>query len=276
MKEVKFMACRDTIGTNNQMRMETPTQVSRTEDSISLSTGPFYFGVDSATRADTVLQNNLTLFDWVTRNKMYPNYWGRYIGGEKNITHEELDFLHQKGCKVAFIYNGCVKNKMTLEQQGVIDGKNAAISAIELKVPENNVIFLEVNPMENVTDAYLKGFAESLIQEGYAPGFCANTDSHYDFDHQFSRGYQNNPEIFGQCLIWAVSPSIPEYYRTTDTHMVYPDTWTPFCPSGMTQNQIAIWQYGRECHPILDHSGNTTSFDISIIQDASILLNKLF
>ena len=48
---------------------------------------------------------------------------------------------------------------MTLEQQGVIDGKNAAISAIELKVPENNVIFLEVNPMENVTDAYLKGFA---------------------------------------------------------------------------------------------------------------------
>ena len=90
MKEVKFMACRDTIGTNNQMRMETPTQVSRTEDSISLSTGPFYFGVDSATRADTVLQNNLTLFDWVTRNKMYPNYWGRYIGGEKNITHEEF------------------------------------------------------------------------------------------------------------------------------------------------------------------------------------------
>ena len=77
------MACRDTIGTNNQMRMETSTQVSRTEDSISLSTGPFYFGVDSATRADTVLQNNLTLFDWVTRNKMYPNYWGRYIGGEK-------------------------------------------------------------------------------------------------------------------------------------------------------------------------------------------------
>jgi GH25 family lysozyme M1 (1,4-beta-N-acetylmuramidase) len=33
------------------------------------------------------------------------------------------------------------------------------------------------------------GFAETLNKDGYIPGFYANTDAIYDFDHQFSRGY---------------------------------------------------------------------------------------
>ena len=108
---------------------------------------------------------------------------------------------------------------------GVLPLNYTRVQLLQRDTPRTALLILSlIHILENVTDAYLKGFAESLIQEGYAPGFCANTDSHYDFDHQFSRGYQNNPEIFGQCLIWAVSPSIPEYYRTTDTHMVYPDT----------------------------------------------------
>ena len=68
-----------------------------------------------------VLQNNLTQFDWAARNKMYPNYWGRYIGGKNAVTPEKLDFLHQKGCKATFLYNGFDRDKMSLEQQESLD-----------------------------------------------------------------------------------------------------------------------------------------------------------
>lgn len=270
------MACRDTINVGNEIAMAAPEQMKGMEEQRNASDATFYFGVDSISRADTVLQNNLTLFDWATRNKMYPNYWGRYIGGRNAITAEELAFLHEKGCKVALIYNGANMNEMRLSQQGTIDGKKASMAAAELGVPAGTAVFLEVNATAAVTDEYLKGYGEALIQDGYTPGFCANTDSACDFDHQFSRGHYNYPEIFSQCLIWSVTPSLPEYYQTRETHRLYPDVWEPFAPSHMTPSQIAVWQYGRECHPISDRSGNMLSFDIGIIKDTSVLLEKMY
>lgn len=270
------MACRDTIGMNTDIQAAVPEETDAATPASAPETGMMFFGVDSATRADALLQNNLTQFEWATRNKMQPNYWGRYIGGENAVTAEEIDFLHRQGCKVAVLYNGYDKNALSLEANGTIDGKKAVIAASELGIPAGTAIFLEISAQLTVTDAYLKGFAKALIEDGYTPGFCANTDANFDFDHQFSRGCQNDPDIFGQCLIWAVSPSLDEYYQTTDAHLIHPDVWEPFCPSGMTRDQIAVWQYGRQCHPLHDHAGNPTSFDVSLVKDPSILIGKLY
>ena len=44
------------------------------------------FGVDSASPANVMLQNNLSMLEWVTRNKVYPVFWGRNLNGDGCLT----------------------------------------------------------------------------------------------------------------------------------------------------------------------------------------------
>ena len=122
----------------------------------------------------------------------------------------------------------------------------------------------------------MRGFAEVLISEGYVPGFKVNTDAKYDFDREYSRGMQTDREIFSKCLIWTVSPSLSEYERVTTTHLIHPDNWIPFAPSGITRNDIAIWQYGKDCHPIHDDKGMETTFNVDLMRRADIIINNMF
>ena len=46
------------------------------------------FGADSSFRADTLLQNNIDHFEWIVRNKIYPNFIGRKIVGENALTKQ--------------------------------------------------------------------------------------------------------------------------------------------------------------------------------------------
>lgn len=267
------MACRDTLNVNTPQTTATTAAVdSRPAAPVSPT---LYFGVDSAAPADTLLQNNLTLFDWVCRNKIQPNYWGRYLGGDHAITADELSFLHRQGCKVALLYNGAAPSRMTAHPQGVIDAKQAVMAASALNISPRAALFLEIPESAVLSDAYLLGFAATLLQDGYVPGFCANTDAQFDFDHQFSRGMQNDPDTFGQCRIWAASPILPAYLHTTNTHLIHPDLWQPHCPSGLTPDQIAVWQYGKDCHPLHDYAGQPTSFDISVVKDTALILDEM-
>ena len=83
-------------------------------------------------------------------------------------------------------------------------------------------------------------------------------------------------EVFKKCLIWAVTPSLAEYERVTTTHLIHPDNWVPFAPSGITRQDIAIWQYGKNCHPIADDSGKETTFNVNLVRDAKIIIEKMF
>ena len=51
------------------------------------------FGVDSKIQANDLLQNNIDQFEWVVRNKIYPNFYGRYLTGENCLTKDEIKFL---------------------------------------------------------------------------------------------------------------------------------------------------------------------------------------
>lgn len=232
------------------------------------------FGADSSIRSDDLLQNNISEFEWAVRNKAYPNFWGRNLAGENALTEEEIRFLHSKGCKIAAVY-GSDDVKETREQGRSLAEKIEEI-AIRLNIPEGVAIFLEIGESEPATTDFMLGFAECIIEKGFIPAFRANTDAKFSFDREFSRGLQTDREIFEKCLIWAVSPSLAEYDSVTTTHLIHPDNWGPFAPSGITRNDIAVWQYGRNCHPINDDAGKKTSFNVNLVRDEKVIIEKMF
>ena len=62
----------------------------------------------------------------------------------------------------------------------------------------------------------------------------------------------------------------------TTTHLIHPDVWRPFAPSGITREQIAVWQYGNNCHPIADDAGEKTTFDLNLVRNIDVIINKMF
>ena len=161
-------------------------------------------------------------------------------------------------------------------EQGQVEAKKAAVAALELSIPKKTAIFLEISEKEKVTRDYLRGYATGLMEEGYTPAFKANTDAAYSFDLEYSRGIQTDKDIFLKCLIWTVSPSLKQYERVMTTHLVHPDEWKPFAPSGIKRQDIAVWQYGKNCHPIEDDMGKETTFNVNLVRNDNVIIEKMF
>lgn len=268
------MACRNAYKTRTNI-----TDVDRLNNAISeqiyqRKNMRLLFGADSRFRADNMLKNNISEFEWVVRNKIYPNFYGRYINGDNCLTKEEIDFIHRKGCKIAVIYydNGI---KHTGEQ-GVSIAEKAIIQAKRLYVSKGTTIFLEIGENDTTSRDFMREYAKSLISVGYTPGFKANTDARYGFDREFSRGMQTDRGVFEQCLIWAVSPTIREYNSITTSHLIHPDNWLPYTPSAIRRSEIAIWQYGVNCHPIEDENGKIITFNLDLVCNEQVIIKKMF
>lgn len=232
------------------------------------------FGVESDSKVYSVLQNNLDLFEWVTRNKRYPAFWGRSLTGKNHLARKEIDYLHARGCKIA-IFCSHLDEKDSFDR-GKTFAKEVADIAYELRVPKNIAIFVEIPAEEHATTEFLQGYANTLLQEEYTPGFKANTDAMYSFDREYSRGIQIEPEVFEKCLIWATAPNLAEYERITTSHIIHPDNWEPFAPSGIKRNKIAVWQYGKNCHSIDDNYGHETVFHVNLVRNQNIIQNLMF
>ena len=268
------MACRNAYKTKTINIEPKEVQNSITEPVVAKHVDRLLFGVDSKIQANDLLQNNIEEFEWVVRNKIYPNFYGRYLTGENCLTKDEIKFLHLKGCKIAAIY--AYDGAKQTEEQGKILAKKIDICALELGIPEGVAIFLEIGENEVVGRNFMRGFAKSLMAEGYTPGFKANTDAKFAFDREFSRGMQTDKDIFKKCLIWAVAPTVEEYNGITTSHLIHPDNWTPYAPSGITRNEIAIWQYGRDAHPIEDDMGKITTFNLNLVRNEQVIIDKMF
>ncbi len=268
------MACRNAYRTRTIINEADVAQTSITEPVVAKTVNRLLFGVDSKIQANDLLQNNIEEFEWVVRNKIYPNFYGRYLTGDNCLTKDEIKFLHRKGCKIAAIYTYDGEKKT--EEQGTILAKKIDIRALELGIPEGTAIFLELGENENVSRDFMRGFAKALMVEGFTPGFKANTDAKFAFDREFSRGIQTDKDIFKKCLIWAVSPTVKEYDGITTTHLIHPDNWTPYAPSGITRNEIAVWTYGKNCHPIEDDMGKPVTFDLDLVRNEQVIIDKMF
>ena len=65
-------------------------------------------------------------------------------------------------------------------------------------------------------------------------------------------------------------------YSGNTTHLIHPDNWAPFAPSGITRNEIAIWQYGRACHPIEDDTGKMVTFNLDLVRNEQVIIDKMY
>ena len=268
------MACRNAYKTKNIVEEVDIAETSISEPVVAKSVSRLLFGVDSKIQANDLLQNNIEEFEWVVRNKIYPNFYGRYLTGENCLTREEIDFLHDKGCKIAPIFTA--PQMKDSEEHGEEAGAAAVAAAQALAIPAGTAIFMELAAAEELVKDFLRGYANVLLRAGYTPGFMANTDAAFGFDREFSRGMQVDKDVFDKCLVWATAPSLKEYDRVTTTHLIHPDNWTPFAPSGITRAEIAIWQYGVECHPIEDDMGKITTFNLDLVRNEQVIIDKMF
>lgn len=268
------MACRNAYQAQTTLIEDENIQSSTATPVVAKNVDRLLFGVDSETQANDHLQNNLDQFEWIVRNKIYPNFYARYISGANRLTKDEIQFLHSKGCKIAAIYSSTTPKQT--EEQGTLLAKEIGICGLELSIPKGTAVFLEINENEDTSRDFMKGFANTLLLEGYTPGFKANTDAKYNFDRKFSGGMKTDADVFNKCLIWAVTPTIKDYDGITTSHLIHPDNWMPYAPSGITRNTIAIWQYGKNCHPIEDDMGKECTFNLDLVRNEQIIIEKMF
>ncbi len=267
------MACKDANKTVNSGMGGAFFKASDFKISPPIKSETLFFGVDSRVRASELLQNNLTMIEWVRRNKVAPSFWGRNISKENSLTKEEIIFIHQNGCAVSPIYIS--ENEKTSIESGIHDAEEAVKIMRELNISRRVAIFCEISDTELVSMEYLKGYAETLLVNGYTPAFKANTDAAFIFDREFSRGMNHFRGIFELCLVWATEPRPDEYDKITTSHIIHPDNWLPFAPSGITRDDIAVWQYGRNCHPINDNANRKTEFNINLIKNDNVIIKKM-
>jgi len=249
-------------------------KLRKAEAAESRSPKRLRFGVNSQMPADDMMQNNLTAFEWVTRNKLCPNFWGRYLLGENALNKSEIEFLHDRGCKIALIHRTTESKKTEGDGKGL--AKDILYAVHELAVPERTAVFLEIDEKETASKDCMREFAKALISAGFVPGFKTSTDAKFAFDREYSRGMQAAPDVFRECLIWATAPSLAEYDRTTTTHFIHPDEWMPYAPSGITRADIAVWQYGKDCHPIQNDKGKETAFNVDLVQNDRLIIDFMF
>ncbi|MBQ3258893.1 MAG: DUF1906 domain-containing protein [Clostridia bacterium] len=265
------MACKGAKHAEASRAAAVQSKIKTAEEAVFV--GRLLFGVDSKIQANDILQNNISMFEWVVRNKIYPNFWGRNLVGENALTKQEIDFIHSKACKIAAVYNDLGEKQS--EEQGKSAGEIAVALAFDLEIPQGSALFLDIGE-ESASKDYLKGFAEELIESGYTPAFKTNTDAKFNFDREFSRGLQSDREVFEQCLVWAVVPTLSEYDSMTTTHLIHPDNWVPYAPSGIKRKDIAVWQYGKDCYPIEDDKGVETAFNINLVRNEKVIIENMF
>lgn len=265
------MACRDAYKTIERLKKENQNVITEIKP-IKKATR-LLFGVDSAIQSDDLLQNNIEQFEWVVRNKIYPNFYGRYITGDNCLTREEIQYLHGKGCKIALIYH--TEGQKSTKAQGKVIARKIDTRLTKLGIFSNVAVFLEIGESEKVTTEFMESFAGELMAEGFTPGFKANTDAAFDFDREYSRGMLTNKDIFKKCLIWSIAPTIKEYNGIKNSHLIHPDEWKPYAPSGTTRSKIAIWQYGVNCHPIEDDEGKKVTFNLDLVLNDKIIIEKM-
>ena len=191
----------------------------------------FIFGAKSTTPANARLTNGYTLYDWAMRQNCFPAFWARNISGENKITKEEIKFLQEKDCKIVPIFNDFTEEDI-VKTNGANDAFKAIDNIKDLGIPEKNniAVIVEIKDDWSVNHNWMISFAETLINNGYMPGFLGNTDSslNFNFDRQCSH-YVNA----GLNAIYCASK--PEILGEIGS-------WKPYAPSSLSPEDISLWQ----------------------------------
>ena len=215
------------------------------------------FGVSSATPINKKLKNGYTMYDWVKRQKFFPDFCMRAISGDGKLTAKEIEFLKEKNCKIGLIFNDLTELGVS-GISGTEDALRAVQIAKDLGVPENRgiALFAEIKPEWSVNHNWMISFARLVLANGYLPAFIGNTDSskNFNFDRQSSHFVQatRNEDCFG-AIFMATEPK----------QETVPQKWEPYCPSALEPEDISLWCCG------------TTTFDTIFVEDVYAIDEKV-
>ena len=207
------------------------------------------FGVCSATPINKKLKNGYTMYEWVMRQKGFPSFCMRTLDGDNKLTAEEIAFFQQKDCKIGLVIGNLTEAAVSATS-GTQDALKAVEAAKELGVPQGKgiALFAEIKPEWSVNHNWMISFAQTVMANGYVPGFMGNTDSsiNFNFDRQCSHfvNATKDANCFGAV-----------YMATEPKCQKRPETWTPYCPSALEPEDISLWCCG------------TTTFDAIQVED---------
>ena len=195
----------------------------------------FDWGVITYAESNQKLKNGYTLYDWVTRQKGLPEFWGRNISGTHSITKEEIEFLYNQECNVLLFENSFTEVQIS-SNYGADCGWRTIEKLCALGIPQNNsiAIFILIPKDWSVNHFWMISYAQTLRENGYIPGFIGNTDSsiNFNFDRQcshFINATQKSNHY--DALFGATEPKVPSY----------PKSWAPYCPSALERENISLW-----------------------------------
>ena len=198
------------------------------------------YGVSGEHPANAKLTNGYDLFSWVMRMGGPPSFWGRNMTGENCLTLEEITLLHKNRCGIALIFNELTETVVS-RKNGIKEGIRAAQLAKELGVPQNHEIalFAEIGDNWSINHNWMGSYACAVLENGYIPGFIANTDSskNFNFGRQCSHyaNFMNDIARYSTAY-WATEPKLEKT----------PMDWTPFCPSQFTPNDMDLWRIKKK------------------------------
>lgn len=207
------------------------------------------FGVSSATPINKKLKNGYTMYDWVKRQKTFPTFCMRTLCGEDKITAEEIEFLKGKYCKIGLVIRDLTEAQVSGDC-GTQEALKAVEAAKELGAPQNVgvALFAEIKPEWSVNHNWMLSFAQTLVSNGYVPGFVGNTDSskNFNFDRQCSHYVQASKDAnYFNAIFMATEPKCDSM----------PTEWAPYCPSALEPENMHLWSCG------------TTTFDFIQVED---------
>lgn len=209
-----------------------------------------FWGVDSAQPANSMVQGQ-TLLDFITQQcGQAPTFGGRYIGGNFALTSLEVEFLHDKGCRILVIYNGA-RNSPASVQGGLAEGANDANKAIAaaqaLGVPDGVWIYADVEAGWQPSSAWFQGWSDTMFnsQFGGAGGVYGNPHktNAANFNVPYCDAFNNDSNMQGTDSNAAyIYSSEPEPGCTAAANA---PAFTPDMPP--CNPNTVIWQYAENC-----------------------------
>jgi len=197
------------------------------------------YGIDSREAANTRLTNGYDLYGWVAR-RGFPAYWGRALNGKDKLTPEEITFLHDKGCRIALIFDDLSEAGVSA-MDGSKDGQRAAAAAKSLGAPAGRgiAVFAAIKDNWSVNNSWMVWFTRTLWNNGYMAGYMGNTDSSKNFN--FGRECSHYASFMGEA-----GKNGTAYWATEPRPGVEPSAWEPYCPSQLTPEEIDLWSNGEK------------------------------
>lgn len=179
------------------------------------------------------------LYNCVLENFGKPQFWGRYLttvaGASEGLTRTEIDLLHNSGTKILPIYNDF--RSATGYTSGRIIARNAIFHARRLGIPENTVLFANIEKFFSVHADWIRGYVDAIYPSGYRPGIYHDPENG-DFATAYCQAVEADTKVSAQLILWSADPH-PGATKATEAPDYHPSQ--PLCEAN-----VWAWQYGRD------------------------------